>query len=220
MKKCLYNTEDNPVIVQKTRLAAIRKYLDWIAPTYGPTGKKTLIVHNEFNIEAVDDAKRSVQAFELEDEFENAVISEVKETTEKGKDGTNTAGILMGNIVIEAFSDLDDGFARKDYHGMVISLKKGVEEAVKQIKKVSKSIKTKEELEAIAYNSYNNEDIAKLIANTVHEIGKDGKLDISDSKSTETTVSSIDFISYPLPYPQPLHSPMSSMRLLSAILYW
>lgn len=177
---------------EKVILSAIKKYIEFIAPTYGPTGKKTLIVHNDFNIEAVDDGKRSIQAFELEDELEDAVIKYVKETTEKGKDGTTTAGLIMGNIIVEAFGSLDDLLATKDYHGLVVSLKKGVEEAIKAISKSSKSIKTKDELYAIAYNSYNNDKIAKLVADTIHEIGKDGVLSIEDSKGTDTTVEVVN----------------------------
>lgn len=193
-------TTSNP---ERIVLSAIKKYLEFIAPTYGPAGKKTLIVHNEFNIEAVDDGKRSVQAFELEDELENAVIQYIKETTEKGKDGTTTAGLIMGNIILEAFRDLDDFLATGDYHGMVISLKKGLNEAVKAISKASKNIKTKEELYAIAYNSYNHEKIAKLIADTIHEIGKDGVLSVEDSKGTETTVEIVNGLEIPKGYASP-----------------
>src|SRR3990167_10297286 len=98
-------TSSNP---ERIILAAVKKYVEFIAPTYGPAGKKILIVHNDFNHEAVDDGKRSSQAFELEDELENAVIQYIKETTQKGKDGTTTAGLIMGNIILEAFKDVGD----------------------------------------------------------------------------------------------------------------
>jgi hypothetical protein len=65
---------------QEDILSAVKKYVEFIAPTYGPAGKKILIVHNELNHEAVDDGKRSSMAFEIEDELENAVIQYIKET--------------------------------------------------------------------------------------------------------------------------------------------
>lgn len=184
-------------------LSAVRKYVEFIAPTYGPAGKKILIVQNEFNHEAVDDGKRSSQAFELEDELENAVIQYIKETTQKGKDGTTTAGLIMGNIILEAFKDLDNDFADKDFHGLAKSLKKGLNEAVKKIQTSSKKIKTKDELYAIAYNSYNNEHIAKLVAETIFTIGKDGVLAIEDSKGTETTVEVVNGLEIPKGYFSP-----------------
>lgn len=177
---------------EKVILSAVKKYVEFIAPTYGPAGKKILIVQNEFNHEAVDDGKRSSQAFELEDEIENAVIQYIKETTQKGKDGTTTAGLMMGNIVMEAFKDVENEFANSDYHGMALGLKKGLNEAVKAVSKASKKIKTEEELYAIAYNSYNNEAVAKLVSETIFKIGKDGVLSIEDSRSTETTVEVVN----------------------------
>ena len=172
--------------------SVVNKYVEFIAPTYGPTGKKILIVQNEFNHEAVDDGKRASQAFELEDEFENSIAQYIKETTQKGKDGTTTAGLIMGNIVLEALKDIDDQLVTVDTHGMAVGLRKGLDEAVKKIKQASKKIKTKEELYAIAHNSYNNEEIATLIADTVHKIGSDGVLAIEDSKGTETTVEVVN----------------------------
>lgn len=188
---------------QEIILSAVKKYVEFIAPTYGPAGKKILIVANEFTHEAVDDGKRSSQAFELENELENAVIQFIKETTQKGKDGTTTAGLIMGNIILEAFKDLKNDFCDTDYHGMAQSLKKGLNEAIKAISKASRKIKTKDELYTIAYNSYNNETIAKLIADTIFTIGKDGVLSVEDSKGTDTTVEVVSGLEIPKGYASP-----------------
>lgn len=173
-------------------LSAVQKYINFIAPTYGPAGKKILIVQNEFNHEAVDDGKRASASFEIENEFENAVAQYIKETTLKGKDGTTTAVLLMGNIVGEAFKDLDDELRNNDYHGMALALRRGLDEAIKKIQKASKQIKTKDELYAVAYNSYKNPEIAELIADTVFKIGKDGVMAIEDSQTTTTSVEVVN----------------------------
>ncbi len=173
-------------------LSAVRQYVDFLAPTYGPTGKKTLIVESEFAHKAVDDGRMTSQAFEITNELENAVIQYIKETTEKTyqrvKDGTTTAAILMAAIVEEVYKDLDNQLVDTDYHAITLALKKGLDEAVAKIEKGGKKIKTKEELYAIALNSFNDAGVAKLIADTVHEIGKDGVISIEDSQSVETTV--------------------------------
>lgn len=184
-------------------LSAVKKYVEFIAPTYGPAGKKILIVQNEFNHEAVDDGKRASQAFEVDNELENAVIQYIKETTQKGKDGTTTAALIMGNIVLEALKDIDNELIDKDYHGLAVSLKKGLDEAVKSLSKAVKKVKTKDELYAIAYNSYNNPKIAELIADTVFKIGKDGVLAVEDSKSTETTIEVVNGLEIPKGYASP-----------------
>lgn len=185
---------------EATILSAVKKYVEWIAPTYGPAGKKILIVQNELNHEAVDDGKRATQNFEIEDEFENAVITHIKGVNEKCKDGNTTAGLIAGNIVIEAFKDLNNELATPDYHGMAVSLEKALEEAVKQVVKSAKKIKSKEELYAIAHNSYNNDKIAKLIADTVFAIGKDGVLKIGDSNTAQTTVEMVNGLEIPAGY--------------------
>ncbi len=175
---------------QKIILSAVRKYVEFIAPTYGPAGKKVLIVKNEFNHEAVDDGKRSSEAFEIENEFENAIVEYIKETTQKGKDGTTTAVLIMGAIVEKAFKDLDNELRNNDYHGMALSLRKGLDEAIKKIK--GTPVKTKEELYKVAYNSYKNAEIAEIIADTVFKIGKDGVVSIEDSQTTQTTVEVVN----------------------------
>lgn len=175
---------------QATILSAVRKYVDFVAHTYGPAGKKNLLVRSEFDCEAVDDGKRSSEAFELENEFENAVVQYIQETAKKGKDGTTTAVLIMGAIVEEAFKNIDDELANNDYHGMALALRRGLEEAVKKIK--GKPIKTKEELYTVAYNSYKNPAIAELIADTVFQIGKDGVMAIEDSQTTTTTVEIVN----------------------------
>lgn len=188
-------------------LSAVRQYVAFLAPTYGPTGKKTLIVESEFNHKAVDDGRMTSQSFEIKDELENAVIQYIKETTEKTyqrvKDGTTTAAILMGAIVEEVFKDLDNELKETDYHGITLELKKGLEEAVKQIEKSGKKIKTKEELQAIAFNSFNNTDISKLIAETVFKIGKDGVISIEDSQSVDTIVEVVQGLEVSKGYASP-----------------
>lgn len=173
-------------------LTAVKKYVEFIAPTYGPAGRKILIVKSEFDHEAVDDGKRSSDAFEIENEFENAVVQYIKETTQKGKDGTTTAVLIMSSLVQEAFKDLDNEFGNKDYHGMALSLRKGLDEAIKKIQKASKAIKTKDELYTVAYNSYKNPEIAELVADTVFKVGKDGVIAIEDSQTTETSIEVVN----------------------------
>lgn len=189
---------------EKAILSAVKKYIEYVSPTYGPAGKKVLIVQNEFNHEAVDDGKRASEAFEIEDEFENAIVQFIKETTQKGKDGTTTAAIIMSNIILEALKDLDNELLIKpDYFALSQELSKGLEEAIKQLQKASRKIKTQEELEAIAYNSYNDRPIAKMIAETILKIGKDGVLTIEDSKGTETTTEVVNGLEIQKGYQSP-----------------
>lgn len=182
----------------ETISSALKKYIELIAPTYGPAGKKVLIAHSEFNIKAVDDGFEASKEFELEDEFENAVIQYIRESTaktnEKAGDGTTTAGLLTSAIFKETLGDQDSPLVslKKNYHTEVKDIEKGIKEAVKYIKDKSKKVKTKQELYNIAYNSYNNEEIATLISDTLLKIGETGLLAIGDSQTAQTEVEMVE----------------------------
>lgn len=169
-----------------------KKYVDFLAPTYGPAGKKILIQENEFSIKAVDDGYEASKAFEMEGELENAIAEYIKESSAKTNsrvgDGTTTGGVIAGSIVAQVLKDLDDPMKDKVFKREEIEVQKAAKEAVAKIKELAKKVETKEELYAIAYNSFNDAQIAKLISETIFDIGKDGVLTIEDSKGFETTV--------------------------------
>jgi len=177
---------------------AIDNYLELISSTYGPAGKKVLIAHSEFNIKAVDDGFEASKEFELDDEFQNAVVMYIKEATkktnERAGDGTTTAGILMGSIFKETIGDQESLLTKvkTNYYTEVKEIEKAVKEAVAHIKDKAKKIKTKQELYKIAYNSYNNEETATLISETLFKIGENGLLAIGDSQTSETMVEMVE----------------------------
>lgn len=175
---------------------AINEYVDFISSTYGPAGKKILIALSDYNTKAIDDGYEASKEYELENEFYNAVISYIKESTRKTNtrvgDGTTTAAILTGAIYNEVTGDLTDPMnTNRNYHGKVVEIQSAIKEAIQQIKDKSKKVKTKQELYKIAYNSYNNEEIATLISDTLFKIGQDGMLVIEDSNSTVTHVEMV-----------------------------
>lgn len=178
-----------------TIIRAVNNYAEFISPTYGPAGKKTLISLSEYSVRAIDDGHESSKDFELENEFENAVVSYVKEATEKTNnrvgDGTTTAVILTRAIVKEVTKDAQDVFSNKNYHGKVLEIEKATKEAIQQIKDKAKKIKTKQELFHVAYNSYNNKEIATLISDTLFQIGEEGIISIEDSASVNTEIEMV-----------------------------
>jgi len=169
-------------------LSALDKYYDFIAPTYGPAGRKILI-DNGINVRSVDDGKIASQEFELKDELENAVIRYVRqassETDERVGDGTTTSAIIT---IETSRSILRSGEFQKEknIHSEIVGLTKALPEAIKQIKKTSKQVKSKDELFAVAHNSYNDTVIAKLISDTIYEIGKNGFVSVEDSRAVTT----------------------------------
>lgn len=174
----------------------LRKYVELIVPTYGPAGKKVLIATNEFSLKAADDGHSVSAEVEFENEFENAVAMYIREITGKTNsrvgDGTTTSVILTNAIVSQVMKDWDDPFAKTNYYKEVKEIENATKEAVEYIKSKAKKIETSDELFKVAYNSYNNEPTAKLIAETLFKIGRDGVLVIEDSPTAETLVEVVE----------------------------
>lgn len=192
--------DDKQSSAENIILRTVEKYRNFLAPTYGPAGKQILIADSDFSVKAVDDGKMASSAFNMTGElgeFAQAVVNYIHETTAKTEervgDGTTTSALIMAEIVKQAFGDIQDKYAvdKKSVFKMVKELRKALPEAIEQIKAQAKPISTQEELYKIAYNSYNNEEVAKLISEALFKIGQSGSLTIEDSKTAEHSVEAV-----------------------------
>src|SRR3990167_10979385 len=185
----------------------VKEFVEALSPTYGPAGRKVLIQDN-YNLISADDGKTVANHYELQDEIDNAIVMYVREamvkTDSRVGDGTTTSAIILNAIVQEA-SDKSGGLIQTNPHGLIQEIRKGTEEAVKQIKKLSKPVKTKEELYEVAFNSCGNEEMAKIISDTLFTIGKDGAISIEDSPTAKTDIEVVEGMElekgYVSPYP-------------------
>ena len=172
----------------------VKDFVDSLASTYGPAGRKVLIQDN-FNIISADDGKTVANHYEIHDEVDNAVVMYIREAMNKTDsrvgDGTTTSAIILGAIV-EEVSTKHSGLLATNPHGVLQEIRRATEDAVKQIKKLSKPVKTKEELYEVALNSCNNEEIARVISDTLFKIGKDGAVSIEDSPTAKTEIEIVE----------------------------
>lgn len=182
----------------------VKDFVDFVGVTYGPAGRKVLI-QSALSVRAVDDGKLVAEDYELRDETRNAIAMYIKEALSKTDsrvgDGTTTAAILTGAIVQAIFND--NKLLERNPALEVPKLQEALKEAVKQIEKGSKPVKTKEELYKVAYNSYNNEEIAKIISDTLFEIGKDGIISVEDSATVKTECEIVQGTEIPRGYMSP-----------------
>lgn len=191
---------------QELILSAVNDISSFIAPTYGPAGRGVLIDEETGETSVLDDGYSIVEKFELEDEFRNAVIKLIKETSRKTNkragDGTTTSILLMAALVREILSD-QTGFVKPNYKIISESLKKGLSEAVIQLRASAKKIKTQKDLEAVAFNVFNDPEHAKLIAQVIHAVGTDGVVSIEDSDTFKTTTEVVSGFSIDRGYLSP-----------------
>lgn len=166
--------------------SAITKAVGLIKPTYGPSSNKVLIsktlTHGSY-----DDGVRIARELELADPAENAVWREAKEvaikTNDRVGDGTTGALIMVESIVYEVGKISS---TRRDGRKIEKELKKGLEEAKKQLLASAQPVKTKEDLLKVARISFDDEKIAEIIADTWHKLGKDGVVTVDRSGTMET----------------------------------
>lgn len=181
------NTEHH-IVADKTFStikSAVNKMVDMIRPTFGPASNKVIIDKRMYRM-VVDDGVQIARDFELNDPVENSVVKLVREvlvkTNDRAGDGTTGAAIMLQAIINEA--------ARKtkmDGRKIELELRRGLEEVKTHLQKNAKHIKTKEELKKVALVSFDNEEIAEMIADLYFKLGKDALITIDKSPTLATT---------------------------------
>jgi chaperonin GroEL len=172
-------------------LSAVEKLYNYIKVTYGPAGRGILIQKANGSPEILDDGYAALEEFQLEDELENLVVDYIKQASQKTNrragDGTTTSLVITYAIVSAVMEMKKNGLTRVDVNAIARELRAAAQVAIGDIKKASRNISTKEDLEKIAFNSYNNPEISKMIAEIVLEVGADGAVALEESDTLETT---------------------------------
>lgn len=159
---------------------------DCVKLTLGPSGRNGMIGKKFESPEITNDGISIAKAIVLDDEIENMGARKVEEvgsmTDDNVGDGTTTATVLLQAVMNEGFKRLDAEFGKKKVDPIIV--KKEIDEAckkvVEELKKLAKPIKTKKDLEQVAFVSVENRSLAQLIAALFDKIGKDGTVRIED----------------------------------------
>lgn len=209
--------DSNP---RKRIIEVVQEYKAILAPTYGPAGQGVLIQKGT-KVELVDDGQKASNAIEVKNELHNAVMTFLKEGAEKTNsrvgDGTTTAAIIMADLVLNILKEKEFSLEpAKSYRKEANQLKIAVKEAVAAIQKASKKVKGKSELEAIAYNSFNDQVISKLIADLVDKTGPQGVITVEESQGVETESSIVQGLEIDKGYASPYLAQGTETRIKDA----
>lgn len=153
--------------------------------TLGPKGRNVILGKSYGSPQVTNDGVTIAKDIELEDKFENMGAELVKEvaskTNDAAGDGTTTAVVLAQAIIHEGLKYAAAGVN-------VISLRQALEDAtahiVKELHKIAKPVKTKEEIVQVATISAESEELGKIIAEAVEKVGKDGAVTVEESQGT------------------------------------
>ena len=196
------------IIYDDKARSALKRGVDQLANavkvTLGPKGRNVVIEKGYGGPIITKDGVTVAKEIELEDKFENIGAELVKEVASKTNDvagdGTTTATILAQAMISEGLKMVASGISP-------IELRKGIEDKVASIvanlKKMSKTIKTKEEIAQVASISANEAGIGNIIAEAMEAVGKDGVITVEEGQSFGVTKEVVEGMQFDKGYVSP-----------------
>ncbi|WES64788.1 chaperonin GroEL [Microbacter sp. GSS18] len=160
---------------------------DAVKVTLGPRGRNVVLEKKWGAPTITNDGVSIAKEIELEDAYEKIGAELVKEVAKKtddvAGDGTTTATVLAQALVREGLRNVAAG-------ADPISLKKGIEKAVKAITDEllanAKEVESKEQIAATASISAADTEIGALIAEAIDKVGKEGVVTVEESQTFGT----------------------------------
>jgi chaperonin GroEL len=173
--------------------------------TLGPKGRNVILDKSFGAPRITKDGVTVAKEIELEDKFENMGAQMVREVAQKTNDmagdGTTTATVLAQAIVRDGGKAVAAGMNPMD-------LKRGIEmavaEAVSDLKRRSKKIKTSEEIAQVGSIAANGETlIGEKIAEAMQKVGNEGVITVEESKALEFELETVEGMQFDRGYLSP-----------------
>jgi chaperonin GroEL len=173
--------------------------------TLGPKGRNVVLGKKFGSPVITKDGVTVAREIELPDKYENMGAQMVREvavkTNDKAGDGTTTATVLAQAIFREGVKNVTAG-------ANPMALQQGIKIAtdlvVAELERMSKKVKSKEELANVATVSANNDrDIGELISAAMEQVGKDGVVTVEESKTLQTELDIVEGMQFDRGYQSP-----------------
>ena len=173
--------------------------------TLGPKGRNVVIEKSFGAPRITKDGVTVAKEIELKDKFENMGAQMVKEVASKTNDiagdGTTTATVLAQAIVREGCKSVAAGMNPMD-------LKRGIDKAVERVTaelvKMSKKVKTNEEIAQVGTIAANgNREIGDIIAKAMAKVGKEGVITVEEAKGLDTELDVVEGMQFDRGYLSP-----------------
>lgn len=160
-----------------------------VGTTLGPLGRNVAIAREWGNPIIIHDGVSASREVFDKDEFVNMGINLVREaavkTNDEAGDGTTTSTLLAYFIVKYGIDLIDKGenpmVIRRQLNEALLLLKA-------KLKEIAVPVKSDEEVARVAKISSTDEEIGKMVSETVKKIGRDGVITVEDSKDDTTTL--------------------------------
>ncbi|PYS82967.1 MAG: chaperonin GroEL [Acidobacteria bacterium] len=186
-------------------LKGVNTLANAVRVTLGPKGRNVVLGKRYGSPVITKDGVTVAKEIELKDNYENMGAQMVREVATKTNDiagdGTTTATVLAQAIFRDGVKNVTAG-------ANPMQLQRGiqlaVEAAVKELEKMSKKVKSKEELANVAAVSANNDrEIGELISEAMDKVGKDGVVTVEESKTLQTDLDLVEGMQFDRGYLSP-----------------
>lgn len=187
----------------------VRKGIDALADTVkvtlGPRGRNVIFERSFGSPSITKDGVTVAKEITLQDKLENMGAQMVREVASKtadvAGDGTTTAIVLAQAIFREGNKYVTAG-------ANPMELKRGIDKAVEavvdMVKKSSKQVSDKKEIEQVATISANSdENIGKLIAEAMERVGRDGVITVEEAKGMKDELDVVEGMQFDRGYLSP-----------------
>jgi chaperonin GroEL len=180
--------------IRNALLAGVNKLADAVVVTLGPRGRNVCLEKSFGAPLITKDGVSVAKEIELPDPWENLgarLIREVaSKTSDDAGDGTTTATVLARAMFLEANKLLVAGMSPD-------SVKKGMDKALAYVEQgiydQSFPVRSQEDVEGVATVSANGDStIGKIVAEAVAKVGKDGVVNIEESRGMGITIEATD----------------------------
>lgn len=175
-KQILFNEK-----ARRALKSGIDKAANTIKVTLGPRGRNVALDKGFGGPTITNDGVSIAREINFKDKFENMGAEIVKEVASKTNDiagdGTTTSVVLLQALVEEGMRRTEKGQSAMDIR---TGIELGAKDAVEELKKMAKPIKTDAEIKQVATISAESEEIGTIIADTIGEVGKDGVVTVEE----------------------------------------
>jgi chaperonin GroEL len=186
-------------------LRGVNTLANAVRVTLGPKGRNVVLGKKFGSPVITKDGVTVAKEIELKDKYENMGAQMVREvavkTNETAGDGTTTATVLAQAIFRDGVKNVTAG-------ANPMSLQRGIqiatEHVVAELQRVSKKVKSKEDLMNVASVSANNDrEIGRLISEAMERVGNDGVVTVEESKTLQTELEIVEGMQFDRGYLSP-----------------
>ena len=175
-----------------------------VVTTLGPKGRNVALDKKWGAPNIIHDGVSVAKEIELEDPFENMGAQLIKEAASKTNDvagdGTTTSTLLAQAIVARGLKNITAG---ANPMLMKKGIDKGVVAVVEEVKRMAKPVKGDQEISQVATISSASTDIGAKIAEALKMAGRDGVVEVEESKGFEMSIDHKEGMEFDKGYASP-----------------